>query len=231
MSDVPEKQLLPPIDIALIERQMRERDSMIWSRVGMKLAAGIPLSLAGPFVVALVLSLEGYILGWQFNYFTLWFILACGIWAVAAWKLLPRAPGGGRFANEMMRFVSVTPEQAPDLSFSDLSGREPREALRFILKTVLAGPQRLYEAWQVIQEYRTFGECRRQRAAQALQDLSRQPKGIPWSDLRQENETLPDLLAILGYLKAADWVDLSSDGTRIWMLSDARKATVTPILK
>lgn len=231
MSDTPEKQLLPAIDMALIERQMHERDSMIWSRVGMKLAAGIPLSLAGPFVVALVLFIEGAIIGWQWNYFTLWFVLACGIWAVAAWKLLPRAHGGGCFADDMMRLVSITPEQAPDLSFSELSGQEPREALRFMLKTVLAGPQRLYEAWQLIHEYRAFGASRRQRAAQALQDLSRQPKGIPWLDLRRENETLPELLTVLGYLKAADWVDLSSDGTKIWMLSDARKATVTPIRK
>ena len=168
MSDTPEKQLLPAIDMALIERQMRERDSFIWSRVGMKLAAGVPLSVAGPFVVALVLSIEGYILDWQFNYFTLWFSLACGIWAVAAWKLLPRAHGGGCFADDMMRIVSVTPEEAPDMSFSELSGQEPREALRFVLKTLLAGPQRLYEAWQLIQEYRTFGESRRQRAAPGI---------------------------------------------------------------
>ncbi len=224
MSQTPEKQLLPAIAMDLIERQMRQRDSLIWSRVGMKLAAGIPLALAGPLGLAVVLSIEGWIADWEWNSFTLWFLLGCGVMAAIAWKFLPRAQTRHTFAEEVMRIVSLTPEEAPGLDLSELSGKEPREAARYLMTIVLAGPRRLYEAWQLTQEFRAFSGPQRQRAAQVLQELSRQPTGIPWLDLRKDNESLPELFTVLGYLKVTDWVDLGTQGTKIWMLSDARKA-------
>ncbi len=212
--------------MARIEREMRQRDSMVWSRVGLKLVAGLPLALAGPFALALLISINGWISDWQWNYFTLWFVLACAIWALLAWKLLPRVQKGHYFADEVIQVVGLTPEGTPDVDLYELSGLEPKVAAQAIMTKVFAGPRRVYEAWQLAQEHKAFGAAQRQRAAQILQDLSRQPKGIPWLDLRREDEPLPELLTVLGYLKTADWVGLGTDGKKIWMLSDARKAAM-----
>jgi hypothetical protein len=226
MSDASEKDLLPAIDMDLIQRQMRHRDSLVWSRVGMKLAAGVPLSLAGPLALSLVLFFDGWLNDWRWNYFTLWFALACAAWALVAWKFLPRVQPGGYFADEAMRIVSLTPENVSDPALSELNTQEPKAVARFILARALAGPKYLYEAWHLAQEHKTFGESRMQRAAQVVAELSRRQKSIRWVKLRLENESLPELLTTLGYLKVTDWVDFGTDGSRIWLRSDARKATM-----
>lgn len=226
MSDTPELQLLPPIEMASIEREMRQRDSMVWSRVGLKLVAGLPLALAGPFAFALLIYIDGWISDWQWNYFTLWFVLACAIWVLLAWKFLPRVQREHYFADEVIQIVGLTPEGAPDVDLYELSGLEPRAAAQAIVTKVFAGPGRVYDAWQLVQARKAFGAPQRTRAAQILQELSRQPKGIPWLQLRREDEPLPELLTVLGYLKTADWVGFGRDGTKIWILSDARKATM-----
>lgn len=226
MSDIPEKKLLPGIDVGALQREMQDRDTMLWSRIGLKLAAGVPLTLAGPLVMAIVLSLVGWANDWAWNYFTLWFILGCAIWGFLAWKFLPRGHSGSFFADEMTQFVGLTPEESADPTLADIAGQEPKAAAQALTAKLLGGPRRLYEAWQLIQERKAFGDAHRQRAIQLLHELSRQPAAYPWLKLRQENEMLPQLLTILGYLKATDWIGIGSDGNKVWMLSDARKAAM-----
>ena len=33
-----------------IQREMKQRDSLLWSRIALKLVGGIPLALAGPLI-------------------------------------------------------------------------------------------------------------------------------------------------------------------------------------
>lgn len=209
-----------------IERQMKLRDSMLWSEVGLKVAAGLPLTVAGPLLFAFVLSMMGWANGWAYSYFSVWLLLGFALFGALAWKLMRRSTSADVFADEMMQFVSLQPEDAArDARLEDIMGQEPQAALQILLGPLSRGPERLYEAWQLMQARKQFGPAHQRRAAEAIRDLSTYPAGIPWLDLRNADESVHDLLHILGYLKASDWIGLGKEGEKIWLLSDARKAT------
>ena len=83
-------QRLPGLDMGAIERQMKLRDSMLWSEVGLKVAAGLPLTLAGPLLFAFVLTMIGWANGWAYSYFSVWLLLGFALFGALAWKLMRR---------------------------------------------------------------------------------------------------------------------------------------------
>ena len=224
MSDIDRDQRLPGLDMSVIQRQLKQRDSMLWSEVGLKVAAGLPLALAGPLLFAVVLTLMGWANDWAYSYFIIWLLLGFALFGALAWKLMRRSESGDVFADDMMRLVSLQPEDATlDSKLEDMVGQEPHVALQILLGPLSRGAERLYEAWQLMQARKQFGPAAEKRAAEAIRDLSTYPAGIPWLDLRNTDESVHELLHILGYLKASEWIGLSKDGQKIWLLSDARK--------
>jgi len=61
------------------------------------------------------------------------------------------------------------------------------------------------------------------RAAELLADLQRYDGGILIKQLSRADETRDQLYDVLGYLSLFDWIGISKDGHRVWMLSQARK--------
>lgn len=208
-----------------IHRQMKLRDSMLWSEVGLKVAGGLPLALAGPLLFAFVLTMMGWANDWAYSYFTIWLIIGLALFGGLGWKLMRRSESGDVFADEMMRLVSLQPQDSVrDAKLADMVGQEPRAALEILLGPLSRGPERLYEAWQLMQARKQFHPEDEKRAAEVIRDLSTYPAGIPWLDLRNAGETVDELLHVLGYLKACDWIGVGKEGQKIWLLSDARKA-------
>jgi len=207
-----------------IQREMKQRDSLLWSRIALKLVGGIPLALAGPLIFAIVMSLLGWAYDWSFSHFLLWLALGLVLFGILAWQMT-RRDTGDVFAAEMMQLVGEQPEfSREDLSLKDIVGQEPKAALDIMLGSLSHGCDRVYEAWRLMQARKRFTAEKQQRAAELLRDLSTYPAAVPWTDLRAANESLHDLLGIMGYLKLTDWIDVSKDGRKVWLQSDARKA-------
>jgi hypothetical protein len=91
------------------------------------------------------------------------------------------------------------------------------------LELLFYGPREVLEAWALIKEWRDFPASDRERAVEVIEHLAKQDKGIPWADLRKEGEDIHDLLKVLGYLKFSEWLGMSSDGKKVWLLSTVQK--------
>ena len=61
------------------------------------------------------------------------------------------------------------------------------------------------------------------RASEIIARLWAMEGSIPTTNLRQGQETREELLHILRYLQFHDWIDLSKNADRAWLLSTARK--------
>lgn len=213
-----------PLPAGNIQREMRDRESMLWSEVALKLAGGLPLTLAFPFALAILFTLLGWVNDWPFSRFWLWFLFFAVMYGVFAWKVLPRKPSEGTFAATMLKLVSIQPESTEEqLTLDDLTAQEPKTALRVVFAPLLKGPRLVLDAVELIQARRTFSPADQARALEAIGELSTYPTGVPWTKLRRESESVNDLLHILGFLKLTDWIGVGKEG-KVWILSDARKA-------
>lgn len=207
-----------------IQREMKQRDSLFWSQVGLRLAGGIPLALGGPVLFAIVMTLLGWAYDWSFSYFIVWLLLGLALFGALAWRITQRV-NADVFTEDMMNLVGEQPDfPKEDLSLTDIVGQEPKAALDILLGPLSHGSERLYEAWRLMQARKQFGPDKLQRAAEVIRDLSTYSGGIPWTDLRGPSESIHDLLQVLGYLKASDWISVGKDGQKVWLVSDARKA-------
>lgn len=213
-----------PLSASAIQREMRDRETMLWSDVGLKLAGGLPLSLALPLALAIIFTLLGWANDWPFSFFWLWLLFFAALYALFAWRLLPRQPSEGPFIATMLKFVSLQPENdAAQLSLEDLPGQEPAQAARILFAPLLKGPSLLLDAWELVQARRKLTPVQHERAVELLRDLSSYATGIPWLRLRRDGESVNDVLLLLGFLKLTDWIGVGKE-RKVWMLSDARKA-------
>jgi hypothetical protein len=189
------------------------------------IAAGAPLAIAGPLAFAIILSLMGWAYDWGFSYFIVWLLVGFALFGTLAWKVMERATSEDLFADDMLKLVSLQPEDSTnDATLEDIVGQEPKAALRILLGPLARGPERLFRAWQLAQARKRLTPQEQQRAAEVIRDLSTYSTGIPWLDLKNADETVQQLLHVLGYLKATDWISVANEGHKVWLISDARKA-------
>ena len=204
--------------VGRIEKLLETRESMLWARVGLKLAVGLPLTLAVPLVLAIVL-----VLWWGIS-FWMWFFVSMAGWLWLAWRACNKADGRSVFTEAMVEEIGGDVDYASSSSPGGLKVKQGTMAFWAYLEFLMFGPREVYEAWRIFEERRQFTGTARLRAAGVVAYLGQQDHGVPWLELRQENEPVEQLLKVLGYLRFSEWIDISSDGKKVWLLSDARKA-------
>jgi|SRR5688572_6181434 len=94
-----------------------------------------------------------------------------------------------------------------------------------LIEMGLWGPRSLTRAVRRMSGSKSMAGADRNTAATILANLLRGNEGLP---IGQALAGLPDHLSsdALAYLAYYDWVDIAKDGSRVWILSDARKRLV-----
>lgn len=211
-----EDQSAAVISVEAIEHALRGRDSMLWSKVGLKLVVGLPLTLIVPFAVA--------VLGWfWWGYFILTFLLAAAAYGYFAHRLVRRHANSSFFADAMLQEIGGDKDYAQTPYSREFEQHRNSLVAIALLDILLFGPREVIQSIDLIREHKQFTAGSLRRAAEVLQQLARHDKGIPWSDLHHQGEDPMILMRALGYLKLSDWIDTSTDGQKVWILSDARK--------
>jgi hypothetical protein len=204
-----------------IAREMGQRESMLWAHLGVRLAVGIPLTLLPPIAVALFLKIWLWLADVGFNYFSLWLLLAGGAWFYLARRMVKQTDGRSIFAEEVISEIGQ--DLTLPTSLAEWESKQGKATAHNYVELLFHGPREVWEAWALIREWRDFPPADRQRAVEVIEHLAKEDKGIPWTDLRKEGEDIHDLLKVLGYLKLSEWLGMSSDGKKVWLLSPVQK--------
>ncbi len=223
MTRIPDKE---PVNVPAgrIEMEMTNRDSMLWGKVGLKLAVGLPLMLIVPFVGATFVAF--WLWGAAFNSWFLWFFLIGGGWGWLAYRYLRTHHEQSVFAEGMIREIGGDEDYWRASSGGEWEMKRQTAGAYAFLEFILFGPREVLEAWELIRERRQFAASAHQRSVEVVQYLLKFDRGVPWLELLHKGENITDLLHVLGYLRLTDWIDISSDKKKVWLLSQARRAVL-----
>jgi hypothetical protein len=97
-----------------------------------------------------------------------------------------------------------------------------------LMELFLFGPRLVIGATRSLRERSRVRHVPLALAADVLLHLLRHDGGIPPAELRDVSTEATAVRDAILYLAFFDWVDLSKDRTRIWVLTDARKALGEP---
>lgn len=204
-----------------IQREMGQRESMLWARIGLRLAVGVPLTLVPPLAVAFFMKVWLWLSDVGFNYFSLWLLLASGAWFYIVWRVVKQTDGRSIFAEGIIKEIGGNISEPA--SFVEWEMRQKKAAGFAYMELLFYGPREVMEGWALIKEWRDFPQGDRERAVEVIERLAKEDKGIAWTELRKEGEDIHELLKVLGYLKFSEWLDMSTDKKKVWLLSDVQK--------
>jgi hypothetical protein len=88
---------------------------------------------------------------------------------------------------------------------------------------ILWAPRQVFAALQRSRQRLQLKQVSMFRAAEILCELKQRDGSVEIRQLVRHDETLHQLHDILGYLSLLDWIDISKDAKRTWMLGHARK--------
>ena len=208
----------PDVAAALLRRQ---RMSQLKSVA--RLVVGVPLSFVGPWVVA---SFLWFIL-WRFGVRGVdWWVYFLGSCAVVI-PLLYRLEWNTRgewHTQEMRAQGTTTSDLMSASSYGEWQMRRDAAALAAWVEILLIPARMVLGAAARLRAERAVAGVDRGRAAQVLVALAASDKAVPVRQLLGAGESPEQLRRTLHYLALFDWADVSSDGHRAWILSEARRA-------
>jgi hypothetical protein len=186
---------------------------LVWT-----LLAGSAVSLFGPAMLALVAAGVERRFGLAGPNWTAWFAISCfALLPILFWfehRTL------GRYYEEAV-IGSPTPQSAS--SYGEWRILQAEAQGRVFVELMLYGPRQVMQAWRGWDERKALAIVDRARAAEMLDRLLVAEGGVQTSAVALPDEPPEALALVLRYLIMHDWIGLSKDGVRVWMLSDARK--------
>src|SRR4051794_2332076 len=199
----------PAPDAATLLACLRRREQQQWMKIAGLTTLGLGFLTFGPILLGTIIWARGTRRHYA-DYPTTWFgaVMVASVCIIPLLFLLEWATRGLFFEN--------VAESAGDSYFGRrMAGRA------FLIEMLLWGPRMLLSAGRRLRSGATYRGVDRALAAQMLAKLVRSDEGIPIGQVFDASN--PVAVPTLTYLTYFDWVDLSKNGDRIWVLSDARK--------
>ena len=190
---------------------LRKREKSHRSKGLALVLGGIPLVFVGPVFIGTCI----YFLDRHRHHYTVtgWLTTAAltSVIAVPLLFLFERITGGG--------FMTATAEAVGQSDFSRAAGRAGAGAL--FMDIFCWGPRMILSGFRRFSSAASCPDCDRDLAAHWVCRLLRLEQGALTHEIVDGNN--PKSVPTLTYLSLYEWVDISTNGERIWLLSDARK--------
>jgi hypothetical protein len=186
------------------------RDRIQIGTIAVRLICGAPLTMIGPLFTAAFLAAIAARLRWEAmpSFGTL--LLLCAAVMVPSLMWYRRRLEGSVFANN--------PIERPS-SFGEYElGRQKGAAILF-LEFSLLGPEMLWSAIDAITGRRQTRGADAELAATLVDELLTRGEGAAVAELAADRSPA-DVRRAVAFLKRHDWVGVSADGRRVWVLSD-----------
>lgn len=204
-----------------VKLALQAREGLFWLRTGLSACAGVAASLVGPLFVASIIWVIVARLG-----VVLPFDRAMFVWLFAAALLVllfwyERRTKGQFLSQSLDDNRAWFPGRAS--SSGEFEARYRVAAGMVLVELLLWGPRLLMNSFDRCRVRQSLRHANLTRAAEVVADLQRCDGGVLIGTLQRAGESLAELRGTLGYLSLFDWIGVSRDGTRTWLLSDARK--------
>ena len=218
--------LLGVDDSVRVVRLLRQRGTLFYLKALMVILLGLPVSLLGPAVVATLFWLACLPWGYWFPWTTFF-----------GWAALIMLPGlylleirtAGNYLSERVTDIAPLPPVARGIFTLGEVGAiaalatNPRTTSVLFTEVFLFGPRLVVGAIQQLRLRRYARGADLHRAAAVLGTLRELHDGIPAEDLIGENESARALAPTLAYLAFYEWIGVGNRGTRVWLLTEARR--------
>lgn len=207
-------------------RALRQRESTRLLLLLLKLTVALPACFLGPLAISwliyLIIVRNGYV---DFPYWPL-FSAATAILLPLLFRLEWRTRG--RFLDDEAAALAIdhSPfyQDGPAVhSRSEWDYRSNRAVWIFYIEIFLFGPRLLFETYRQHRRHQQLVPVNRAAAARILDQLTQANQSLQTGALMRDNEPLQSFRNTLDYLQEYDWIDLSKDRTRAWLLSGTRK--------
>ena len=200
-----------PEQIASIVAKLRKREQTHRSKGWALILAGIPLVFVAPLVIGTcIYFLDKHRRHYSFAGWLQMTALTSAI-AIPLLFLFERVTGGG--------FMTATAEAVGQSDFSRAAGRAGAGAL--FMDIFCWGPRMILSGFKRLRSSGAGEDVNRELAAQWICKLLRLEQGTLTHELIDGNNSAS--VPTLTYLSLYEWIDISANGERIWILSDARK--------
>lgn len=200
---------------------LQSREGFFWIHILLTACAGLVVAYVGPLLAASLLFAILGRLGVPLPRNDSWLVLftAAGLLGILFWY---ERRTRGQFLNQSI-------EDHRDWfhgrasSYGEFEARYQIASFMIVVELLLWGPRMLLSALDRSRTRQALRHVSLTRAAEIIADLQRADGGVLIRNLQRPNESLEELRGTLGYLSLFDWIGASKDGTRTWLLTDARK--------
>ena len=184
-----------------------------------KTAAGIPLTLVGPLLVAtLVTGIARRTAADQTYLFQVVFSIACV--AVVPLLMWHERRTRGRFFEDAVRGETGT-------RGASSYGEYELQAATFLwtayVEVALLGPRLLWHVWDWARGTPRVGPAVRAAAAEVVVDLLDAGEGVPVRRLVRPGRSLAEIHWAIRYLVEQDWAGVSRRRDRVWLTTPVRE--------
>lgn len=211
--------------------QLQHRHANFFAKMYLQVMLGLALSMMAP--VALFLFI--FLLAWFWGKYLPW---GWGIAVATAltWPLLFRfeiLTQGGLGGEITDEFVAAEHEKKTPPSFKHLGTlgvalARQRPPMTGLLEFFLIGPQLVVSALRKLRIRKLSEKAGINRIVQVCEILVKIQGGAATEKLLEPEETPAQLSEVLAYLLFFEWIGVANDGTKVWILTEAKKVLGPP---
>jgi hypothetical protein len=213
-------------NLGRIRAQLKHRDSSFFLRTVLLLCIGVFTSLAAPAIIlgffALLLHLWGMELNWL-----ICFIAGIAITVPVLFRMEWQAHGPTLDATALQGFDTTPGRPAPsDYKHLGALGQvlaAQRTPFNGLIEFFLIGPNLAVKSLRKLMLRKLAMSANFDRIVEITEILAKLQGGAETDKLRGEKESPQQLSCALAYLVFFDWTGVAADGSKIWILTEARR--------
>ncbi len=204
--------------IAEIAQKLAERESMDMGGIAFKVLIGVPLTLLPPLVVASVIELIEGRWGVQVLPSFGWKFLLCALVMIPTMFWYERRTRGEYLTDSVRGETSVLDSS----SYGEYQMASHYFSAVFYVEIALTGPRLLLEVYDSVWGAPKPIAGDRLMAAEIIHTLRQAGQGVEVASIGVGRDRAA-MASAIAYLERHEWVGVSKDRQRIWLLSDAAK--------
>lgn len=209
-----------------IRAHLRKRDSMFFFKTYAQIAVGAIASLMAPAVILIFSQIICWLWRWNCSW---WIILLAGCLATLPWLFRKEVQAQGGLLNDVrdsFNRASLARESPPTFKHVGLLGdalARTRTPLTGLVEFFLIGPNLVVASLRNLKLRDLSKDAGPERIAKVVDTLCKLQGGAATDKLLEEKETPQQFSRVLAYLLFFDWIGIADDGSKAWILTEARK--------